>query len=134
MSSQQKQLTTSCCISNFHMPYPKGMYSKGERKCLKKYDHAQLGLGYREVPIRYHILVQGHRSPYDGNAFYWSSRLGRYLLIYRSLANLIKKQKGYCPICGRFFVLGDSLYVIRRTGCSEDITSKEVLLIHKYCQ
>jgi RNA-directed DNA polymerase len=87
-----------------------------------------------KIPIRRHILVQGHRSPYDGDAFYWSSRLGRYPLIHQSLANLIKKQEGYCPICGRFFVLGDSFYVIRHTGSSERMTTKEELLIHKHCR
>ena len=87
-----------------------------------------------KVPIRRHILVQGHRSPYDGDAFYWSSRLGRYPLIHQSLANSIKKQKGYCPICGRFFVLGDSFHVIRQTGSSEGMTTKETMLIHKHCQ
>jgi len=87
-----------------------------------------------KIPIRRHILVQRHRSPYDGDALYWSLRLGRYPLTPQSVTNLIKNQKGYCPMCGRFFVLGDSFYVIRQTDSLEGVTTKETLLIHKHCR
>ncbi len=87
-----------------------------------------------DIPIGRHILVQGSRSPYDGDAFYWSSRLGRHPLVPQSLANLIKRQQGYCPVCGHFFMPGDCVTVIRpKTDITESHRSKAVL-VHQHCQ
>jgi RNA-directed DNA polymerase len=87
-----------------------------------------------DIPIKRHILVQGHRSPYDGDAFYWSSRLGKHPLIPKSLANLIKRQKGYCPECGRFFMPGDCVTVIRPKTGNADSQRPKAVLVHQQCQ
>jgi len=87
-----------------------------------------------DIPIKRHILVQGHRSPYDGDTFYWSSRLGKHPLIPQSLANLIKRQKGYCPECGRFFMPGDCVTVIRPKTGNADSQRPKAMLVHQHCQ
>lgn len=87
-----------------------------------------------DIPIKRHILVKGNRSPYDGDAFYWSSRLGRHPLIPKSLASLIRKQKGYCPECGHFFMPGDCVTVIRpKTGQAES-QRRTAMIVHQRCQ
>ena len=87
-----------------------------------------------DIPIKRHILVQGHRSPYDGDAFYWSSRLGRHPLIPQSLANLIKRQKGYCRECGRFFMPGDCVTVVRPKTGQADPQRPTAMIVHQRCQ
>ena len=87
-----------------------------------------------EIPIRRHILVQGNRSPYDGDAFYWSSRLGRHPLVPQSLARLLRQQKGYCPECGLFFMPGDCITVIRNKIIGESNQSGQAVLVHQHCQ
>jgi RNA-directed DNA polymerase len=87
-----------------------------------------------DIPIRRHVPVRMHASPYDGDAVYWSTRLGRHPEMPRSYARLLKQQNGYCPICGRFFAPGDSFFIIRRSGDRKRMISGRALLIHEHCQ
>jgi RNA-directed DNA polymerase len=58
---------------------------------------------HTETPIIRHIKVQAHRSPFDGEWLYWSSRLGKYPGISINLSKLLKKQQGRCKNCGLYF-------------------------------
>ena len=41
---------------------------------------------HSEVTMTRHVNVQGHRSPYDGDWVYWSTRQGRHPMISSTLA------------------------------------------------
>lgn len=87
-----------------------------------------------EIPSRWHALVETRRSPYDGDAVYWSTRMGRHPEMPRSYAELLKQQHGRCPLCGRFFKLGDEFHVLRRSGCRDEAIPAHSLLIHEHCR
>jgi RNA-directed DNA polymerase len=82
-----------------------------------------------DIPSKRHIPIKGNRSPYDGDAIYWSTRMGRHPEMPDSLARLLKRQNGYCPKCGRFFKPGDSFKVARLT----EEESYRVKLVHENC-
>ena len=75
-----------------------------------------------------------HQSPYDGDAVYWSTRLGRHPEMPRSYARLLKQQKGYCSICGCFFKPGDAFCVLRSSEDRKRKSLRSAMLIHKHCQ
>lgn len=53
--------------------------------------------------IRLYVKVKGTASPFDGNEIYWASRLGEAPGVSKNQAVLLKRQKGYCKLCGRKF-------------------------------
>jgi len=84
-----------------------------------------------DIPIRRHIAVGEHRSPYDGDALYWSIRCGAHPELPRGLAWLLKMQKGYCRQCGLFFKPGDQL--ARRFEGRANGQSGKAVLVHEHC-
>lgn len=58
---------------------------------------------HTDTPIVRHVKVQGHRSPFDGEWLYWSSRLGKYPGVSTKLSKLLKVQQGRCNKCGLYF-------------------------------
>ncbi|WP_232285733.1 HNH endonuclease [Crocosphaera chwakensis] len=58
--------------------------------------------------VRY-TKVKGNSSPYDGNTNYWASRMGKHPEMKKSVATLLKKQKGKCNHCGLTFMPGDKI-------------------------
>jgi RNA-directed DNA polymerase len=62
-----------------------------------------------DISVRRHVKVQSGRSPYDGDAIYWSTRMGRHPEIPPGLAKRLRAQRGVCPCCGLFFKPGDHL-------------------------
>ena len=48
--------------------------------------------GHTKTSIRYHVKVQGARSPYDGDWVYWSTRVGRHPTTRPRVARLLKLQ------------------------------------------
>jgi RNA-directed DNA polymerase len=86
-----------------------------------------------DIPIRRHIVVQKHRSPYDGDAIYWGIRMGRHPEMPRSFAWLLKVQRGCCPCCGLSFKPGDQMVVWRPRGQTIGQIGKARLL-HEHCQ
>jgi len=48
---------------------------------------------HRSTPIRRHVKVQGHRSPYDGDWLYWSTRLGKHPEVPLRVTRLLKRQR-----------------------------------------
>lgn len=62
---------------------------------------------HREIPIKRHIKVKGTASPFDGNLIYWATRTENNHLIMPIKSRLIKKQKGRCGICKKYFLPDD---------------------------
>jgi len=87
----------------------------------------------RDIPIRRHVVVQQHKSPYDGDAIYWSTRAGKHPEMPKSLSTLLKCQKGCCTVCGLFFKPGDQMFIRRPRGRINGQKEKTVL-IHEHCQ
>lgn len=86
-----------------------------------------------DIPIRRHIVAQKHRSPYDGDALYWSVRSGVHPEMPWAFARLLKFQKGCCPKCGMFFKPEDQMIVRHSRERTIGQRGKAVLL-HEYCQ
>jgi len=87
-----------------------------------------------DIPHRRHIVVQRDRSPYDGDALYWSRRMGAHPELPRNLARLLRAQEGFCPGCGLFFKPGDQMKVVRRCACRTYGTPEQAVLVHEHCQ
>lgn len=87
------------------------------------------------TPIRRHVKVQSHRSPYDGDWIYWSSRLGRHPEVQLRVTTLLKRQKGRCLECGLFFKDGDVMEVdhiiAKQIGGSDSRANRQ--LLHRHC-
>ena len=62
---------------------------------------------HTDTPIIRHVKVQGHRSPFDGEWLYWSSRLGKYPGVSTKLSKLLKVQQGRCSKCSLYFTSGN---------------------------
>lgn len=86
------------------------------------------------IPIQRHVKVKDNRSPYDGDAVYWSTRAGKYPGLRLSISGLMKKQKGICPCCGLFFKPGDQMKRSRLLESSTGEPAKGWELVHEYCK
>ena len=75
---------------------------------------------HSEVVITRHVKVTGHRSPYDGDWVYWSSRRGRHSTVNTRLAKLLQRQRGRCAYCGLFFQQEDRLEMDHISGDRQD--------------
>jgi RNA-directed DNA polymerase len=122
--------------------------NKGARWVANKYWAVDKGQGWTfaapdgsklarhsKTAIKRHIKVQGNRSPYDGDLFYWVKRLKGHPLMTSEKARLLKWQQGKCAICGLTFREGDLLetdHVIPRSlGGSDLLINKKVY--HRHC-
>jgi RNA-directed DNA polymerase len=86
------------------------------------------------IPIRRHVKVQGDRSPFDGDAIYWGTRLGYHPDLSWGLPRLLKEQHGRCPRCGLFFKLGDRLAfddLPQGDACQQP---SGLAVVHEHCQ
>lgn len=90
---------------------------------------------HRSTPIRRHVKVQGHRSPYDGDWIYWSTRLGKHPEVPLRVARLLKRQRGRCVACELFFKDGDVMQVVHTTSKQPDETGVRHYryLLHRHC-
>lgn len=80
-----------------------------------------------------HMKVAGERSPYDGDWIYWISRMGKHPLIKKSVARLLKKQKGKCTHCGRAFKVDDLMEVHHLDGDHNNNRWNNRALLHRHC-
>jgi RNA-directed DNA polymerase len=87
-----------------------------------------------DIRIRRHYAVRMRQSPYDGDALYWSTRMGRHPEMPKGHAWLLKQQNGACPLCGRFFQPGDKFHVLRQSGSRNGDSPRPTMLIHEHCQ
>lgn len=83
--------------------------------------------------IARHRMVQGGRSPYDGDTVYWATRLGRSEEISPRMAKLLKEQGGKCTHCGIPFDHDSILEVHHLDGNHKNDKWKNLALIHGHC-
>lgn len=90
---------------------------------------------HSSTPIRRHVKVQGHRSPYDGDWIYWSTKLGKHPEVPLRVTRLLKRQRGKCPACELFFKDGDVIQVVhiapKQLGGSG--AGRNQQLLHRHC-
>jgi RNA-directed DNA polymerase len=86
-----------------------------------------------DIHIERHVKVQGVRSPFDGDAVYWSIRMGRHPELRRSIAGLMQKQQGLCPRCGMYFSPGDRVVKEAAPSADSGATTGEWQLSHEFC-
>lgn len=63
---------------------------------------------HADIPIKRHVKVRGHASPYDGNLVYWANRLRDHPLTTSRTAILLRRQKGKCAHCRLLFTDADT--------------------------
>jgi RNA-directed DNA polymerase len=88
---------------------------------------------HSEVRMTRHGNGQGHRSPYDGDWVYWSTRQGRHPMTSAKLARLLNEQQGRCRYCGLFFHHDDRLEVDHSNGNHRDARSANLQALHGHC-
>lgn len=105
---------------------------------LKTWTFGEKGINLLEhskTPITRHTKVQNTRSPFDGDTYYWASRMGKHPEMKESVAKILKKQKGKCTICSLSFLPGDILEI-------DHITPKQagghryknnLQVLHRHC-
>jgi RNA-directed DNA polymerase len=64
-----------------------------------------------ETPIKRHIKVRGHKSPYDGDWIYWAKRRRQQPGVPKRVILLLKRQAGKCAACKLYFGVEDKLQV-----------------------
>ncbi|NEQ64326.1 MAG: group II intron reverse transcriptase/maturase [Symploca sp. SIO2D2] len=92
-------------------------------------------LRHAETKIVRHIKVQGKRSPYDGDLIYWSKRGMKLPGVKTRVKNLLKRQKGVCPVCKQLFMPDDLMEVdhIIPTSMGGKDWYTNLQLLHKHC-
>jgi len=92
-------------------------------------------LKHTETPIVRHVKVKGDASPYDGNLVYWSSRMGKNPEVPKTVATLLKRQKGKCAQCGLYFaeesVMEIDHIIPKSQGGKNEM--KNIQLLHRHC-
>jgi RNA-directed DNA polymerase len=87
-----------------------------------------------KVDTKY-VKVKGEKSPYDGNLIYWSARMGKHPEMPNTKAEMLKKQKGKCTLCGLHFKEGDLLeidHIIPKSKGGKN-EFKNYQLLHRHC-
>jgi len=90
---------------------------------------------HKDMPITRYPKIKGEKSPYDGDYIYWGKRLSHSLELTTREQNLLKKQKGICPICKDKFKTGDLLevdHILPRCFGGKD-TYDNLQLLHAHC-
>jgi RNA-directed DNA polymerase len=90
---------------------------------------------HNHTAIKRHIKVQGTRSPFDADWFYWSIRMGRHPQVSQRVARLLKQQRGKCTCCHLFFKDRDLLeidHIIPRSKGGKD-EFENFQLLHRHC-
>jgi RNA-directed DNA polymerase len=86
-----------------------------------------------EIPIRRHVKVVGDRSPFDGDAIYWSTRVGTHPELPRGFSKSLKAQRGRCARCGQFLKPGDELAYVDQSKIDGRPPSGSVGVGHSHC-
>ncbi len=90
---------------------------------------------HHKIAIKYHIKIKGEASPFNGNTLYWGERMSNHPEMKKSVANLLKKQKGKCNWCGLPFQEGDKFendHILPvKAGGSNKQENRQ--LLHKHC-
>ncbi|NEQ82793.1 MAG: RNA-dependent DNA polymerase, partial [Moorea sp. SIO2I5] len=78
-----------------------------------------------------HTMVQGTRSPYDGDLVYWSQRNSK--LYNNATAKALKKQKHTCGLCGLKFLGNEDVHLHHIDGNHDNWNPKNLLAVHHSC-
>ncbi len=102
-------------------------------KSTGKYETALIK--HAKIEITRHTKVEGELSPYNGKTLYWGKRMSNHPEMKKSVANLLRKQKGRCNWCGLPFQEGDKLENDHikpvKAGGSNKLDNRQ--LLHKHC-
>ncbi len=88
---------------------------------------------YADTPLRYHVKVQGGRSPFDGDWAYWIPRLGRDPNKPDRVVKLLVRQEGRCAHCRLYFTTADHLEIHHKNGVHTDNMLMNLDLVHGHC-
>lgn len=88
---------------------------------------------HNETELRKHVMVQGTRSPYDGDWIYWATRLGRHPMARNQVARLMKEQRGRCARCGNPFGAESLVERHHKDGNHANNARNNVELLHAHC-
>lgn len=113
---------------------------------LRKYFHSRNGnnwvfgtldgkflMLHSDHKIGRHYMVKTSKSPYDGDAVYWATRLGRSLEISPRMSKLLKEQRGKCWQCEGMFDHESIMEVHHKDGNHDNGKWKNLALIHGHC-
>lgn len=88
---------------------------------------------YQTTAITRFVKVQGHKSPYDGDWVYWSTRLGRDPSKPRRVTRLLKRQRGCCALCGLRCTTEDVIEVHHYDENHNNNAFDNLRLMHGHC-
>ena len=96
--------------------------------------------GYRlnlhtEKVITRHTKVKLNRTPFDGDLIYWSTRMGKSLLLPRNKAKALKLQKGKCHYCNLIFLPDDVIEIYHPIAVAKDGKKdlSNTRVVHGHC-
>ena len=92
-------------------------------------------LRHQETKIVRHTKVKGNKSPFDGDLIYWNHRGMKLPGIKTRVKNLLRMQKGVCPICKQHFMSDDLMEVdhIIPTSLGGKDRYSNLQLLHRHC-
>ena len=108
-------------------------YWKRKRERLDFTDGTITLVKYADTPIRRHVKVKGHKSPFDGDWVYWSQRLTRYPTQPKRTTILLNFQRGKCSHCGQRFMTENIMEVHHRDGNRQNNNLLNLELLHGHC-
>ena len=97
-------------------------------------------LKHRDTKIKQKdfVKVKGNKSPFDGDLVYWASRMGKQPDCPKTIATLLKRQKGICSYCGLHFRNGDiwekDHIIPRSAGGNNEYNNLQLLHLHCHDQ
>ena len=90
---------------------------------------------HNSYAIKRHVKVAGLKSPYDGDAAYWSRRLTRYQGASARVSKLLTLQAGKCKYCGQRFGSEDVIeidHIVPLSKGGKDVFNN-LQLLHGHC-
>lgn len=78
-----------------------------------------------------HVMVQGNKSPYDGNLEYWSKRNSK--LYDGSTSKVLTKQRHTCGHCGLKFATDEKVHLHHIDMNHNNWKSNNLVAIHESC-
>lgn len=108
-------------------------YWKRKRERLDFTDGTITLVKYADTPIRRHVKVKGHKSPFDGDWVYWTQRLEGYPTQPKRITILLKFQRGKCPHCRLRFMTEDIMEVHHRDGNRQNNNLLNLEYLHGHC-
>ena len=98
-------------------------------------EHEKELIKHSSVPITRYTKVTGEESPFNGDTLYWGKRMNNHPEIKKSIANLLKQQKGKCNWCKLPFqeeekLEEDHIIPVKAGGSNK---RENFQLLHRHC-